>query len=240
MKDHNKYYTLDSSRNKSSPSSRRDFMRSLSTAGIGMFGISAFIQSCAKEEIFFSTELTKHYIEGLLGIIAIIKERELPKIRQAAGLAVQTRLLGHKVYASLSDGMLQNEIEPSRPGNLRVFILDDVQNAEKGDLVITGDPEKVRGFSERMIKIIGITKPSILNSDTPPYTLENMGTFRIEDFSDIIINCHVPYKDGILPVEGIDIPICPASGIIRSAIYHSLVAEIVTGLTRNGIYPELG
>ena len=106
--------------------------------------------------------------------------------------------------------------------------------------LLTNDPDIVRGFSERMVKIIGITTPSVLNNKTPSGTLENMGTFRIEDFSDIVINCHVPYTDGILHVKDIDIPICPASGIIHSIIYYSLAAEIVAGLAVNGIYPKIG
>ena len=62
----------------------------------------------------------------------------------------------------------------------------------------------------------------------------------IEDVSDIVIYTHVPYTDGIVNVEGLEIPICPASGIIQSLVYYALSAEIVEGLTKSGIYPQIG
>ena len=67
-----------------------------------------------------------------------------------------------------------------------------------------------------------------------------MGGLRLEDVSDIVIYSHVPYTDGILSVKGIDIPICPASGVIHSLIYYALTAEIVDGFTKSGIYPQIG
>ena len=214
MNNYSKYILSPS---KSQKHTRRDFIRSVPLTGLGALGMGYFLQSCAEKGISPSNELTKHYVEGMLAIINTVKERELENIKSAAALAVNTRLLGHDIYASLKGGMLPHEID-----------------------ILTNDPDIVRGFSERMVKIIGITIPSIFNNDTPSGTLENMGTFRIEDFSDIVINCHVPYTDGILNVEGIDIPICPASGIIQSIIYFSLAAEIVAGLAESGIYPQIG
>ena len=219
---------------------RRDFISTLNLAGIGMFGIGTFFQSCAEKGISPSNEITKKYIEGLLEIIKKINEREIDNIKQAETLIVNTRLLGHDIYASLKGSMFPYEIDMNRPGSPHIFIFDNIRNASKGDVILTNDPVTVRGFAERMIKVIGITTPSVLNKDTPSGTLKNMGTYRIEDFSDIVINCHVPYTDGILNINGIDIPICPASGIINSLIYYSLAAEIVAGLALNGIYPKIG
>ena len=231
--------TYNRSLSESLQHTRRDFIRSMPLAGLGVFGIGYFIQSCAEKGITLTNELTKHYIEGIREIIKTVKERELDNIKQASALVVNTRLLGHDTYASLKGGMFPYEIDNNRPGSPHIFTFDNIHNASKGDVIVTNDPVIVRGFSERMVKIIGITSPSVLNKDTPSGTLENMGTFRIEDFSDIVIHCHVPYTDGILHVEGIDIPICPVSGIIHSIIYYSLAAEIVTSLAESGIYPKI-
>ena len=158
---------------------RRDFIHALNLAGIGMFGIGTFLQSCAEKGISPSNELTKKYIEGLREIIKTIKGRELDNIKQAATLIVHTRLLGHDTYASLKGSMFPHEIDMNRPGSPHIFIFDNIHNASKGDVILTNDPVIVRGFSERMVKVIGITTPSVLNNDTPSGTLENMGTYRI-------------------------------------------------------------
>lgn len=220
--------------------SRRDFMRGSILAGIATLGMGTFLQSCAEKKVALTSDLARHYVEGILKIIKNIRDRELPTIKKAAAFMVNTRFLGHDIYAAMSGGMFPAEIDAARPGSPHIFILDNIQSAAKGDVVLTNDPARVRGFSERMVKIIGITTPSIPNNDTPPGVLTNMGIYRIEDVSDIVINCHVPYTDGILSVEGIDIPICPASSIIHSVIYHALAAEILDGLAKNGIYPKIG
>jgi len=219
---------------------RRDFIQNISFAGIGMLGFGAFIQSCAEKKVAYSSNLAKLYIDGVRNIIGIITERELPQIQRAAGLAVQAKLQGHNLYAHLSDGMLGGEIAKSRPGNPNIFITDDLHKATRDDLVVTNNPGIVRGFSERLVKVVGYTTPSIYNTQTPPGVLENMGTFRIEDVSDIVIYCHVPYTDGIVNVEGIDIPLFPASGIIHSIMYYALVSEIVENFARHGVYCKIG
>ncbi|HUT63261.1 MAG TPA: hypothetical protein VMZ04_04815 [Anaerolineae bacterium] len=219
---------------------RRDFICDISMIGIGISGFGAFLQSCSEKGIAPTSGLAKAYIDGLLAIIEKIRKRELPKITKAASLAVQARLQGHKLYAKISGGMIPFETDTSRPGSPRVYITTNINEVSWNDVIITNDPEAVRGFSEQFVKVVGITTPSIPNNNTPPGTLENMGALRIEDVSDIIIYCHVPYTDGILNVQGIDIPICPASGVIHSLIYYALAAEIVEGLTRSGIYPPIG
>ncbi|MFC1693896.1 hypothetical protein ACFL1R_10360 [Candidatus Latescibacterota bacterium] len=221
-------------------STRREFIHKMSINGLGSIGIMTFLQSCEEKGIAPSSNLIEAYIEGILSIIEKIRERELSKINQAAGLAIQTRLQGYRLFTHLVGGMLPLETSPSRPGSPHVFFTDPLNNSARGDIVITNDPESVRGLGERFIKIVGITTPSTPNSNTPLGTHENMSALRIEDVSDIVIFCHVPYMDGILNIEGVDIHICPVSGIIHTLIYYALVAEIVEGLTKSGIYPEVG
>ena len=225
---------------KESYLSRRDFILTASSASLGMMGLGTFLQSCAEKEIVITTEHAKAYIKGLLEIIKKIRERELQSIKKAASFAIQTRLQGHKIYAHLSGGMVPNETNVNRPGSPGLFITENIQKASRDDLLVTNDPEAARGFGEMWIKVVGITTPLAPTSNTPPGTLENMGVLRIEDVSDIVINCHVPYTDGILKVEGIEIPICPASSVIHSLIYFALAAEIIEGLTQSGIYPKIG
>ena len=216
--------------------SRRDFLYNTSMAGISMLGLSAFLASCEEKEIAYSQDLAKLYIEGIQRIISQIKEKEIDKIQQAAGIAVQTKLQGHNLYAHISGNMLQGELKENRPGNPNIFITENIRRASRDDFVLTNEPAVVRGFSERLVKIVGISTPSIHNKNTPSGALKNMGTFRLEDVADIVIYCHVPYTDGIVNVKGVDIPLFPASGIIHSLMYYTLVAEIVESLAKHGVY----
>ncbi len=212
----------------------------MAVSGIGFAGLGAFIQSCAEKNIPLSADLGKAYIDGVLKIIAKIKDRELLKIRKSATIAVQAKLQGHTVYAHIEGAMFPAEISPGRPGSPHIFVTENIQKSMKDDVLITNNPETARGLGEQYVKIIGITTPSVPNFSTPPGALENMGVLLIEDVADVVIDCHVPYTDGILNVQGIDIPICPASGIIHSMIYYALAAEIVEGYTMRGIYPQIG
>ncbi len=218
---------------------RRDFIGDLVRAG-ACLGLGAFAQSCAEKEIAFTTDLANHYIEALRGILAIIREREMETIQQAAALAVQARLQGHNLYEILIGDMVHAETAPTRTGIPAVFKPLDIDSIARNDFVLTNTPEPVRGLSEWFVTVVGITNPDIVGPGTPPSAFANMGGLRIEDVSSIIINCHIPYTDGILPVEGIDLPICPASGIVHSLIHHTIAAEIVGRFAVHGIYPDVG
>ena len=227
-------------KNKIITHTRRNFIHDLTISSLGTMCLGTFLQSCADKGITPASSTAIAYIEGVLAIIEKIKEKELPQITKAATLAVQARLRGNKLYSYISGDMLPAETDNSRPGSPHIFLTDSIQKASRDDVVITNVPEAARGLGERYVKVIGITPPLVSNDKTPPGVFENMGTLRIEDVSDIVIYTHVPYTDGILNVEGIDIPICPASGIIQSLVYYALAAEIVEGLTNNGIYPQIG
>lgn len=216
--------------------SRRDFLYNISAAGIGMIGFGAFIESCAEKDIIYSQDIAKAYIDGLLKIIAQVRERELPKIKQAVGYAVQAKLQGKKLYSHLAGRMIEGETDEKRPGHPNIFITGDIHLSSSEDFVLTNDVEAARGLSERMVKIVGITSPSTPSAETPSGALENMGSFRMEDVVDIVIYSHVPPEDGIVSVEGIDIPLFPASGVIHTIIYYSFISEVMEELAKHGIY----
>ena len=218
---------------------RRGFLRTAASGAL-FAGFGAFIQSCEEKGLQPSADLVKAYIDGVLDIIAKIRERESGAIRQAAAIAVQSKLHGHDLYSHITGAMFPAEKADSRPGSPHIFLTENIQRARRSDVIVSNDPESVRGLSEQYVKVIGITTPTVPSLHTPPGALNNMGVLTIEDVSNVTIYCHIPYTDGILDVEGIEIPICPVSGIIHSLIYYSLVAEIVEGFTKSGIYPQIG
>ena len=75
---------------------------------------------------------------------------------------------------------------------------------------------------------------------TPAGSLENLGTFRLEDVADIVLYSHVPPADGLLEAPGIDYPIGPASGMVETFLFYALTVEIAEGLITKGIYPRIG
>lgn len=218
---------------------RRKFLHAFTAGGIGMLGIGAFLQSCGEKKVAPSSELAKAYVEELMKIIRLVHERELPVIQRAASMAIQSKLEGHELYAWMTGGMLTGEMSDIRPGAPQLFLKKNIRNAVRSDFIITNDPYSILGFSERLIKIIGITRPSLLSIETPPDALENMGTFRLEDIAEFVIYSHLPPSDGILEVKGVEFPIGPASGIVHTYLFYALASEIAEGLIDKGIYPPI-
>lgn len=220
--------------------SRRDFIHSLSTTSFGLLGMGAFISSCGKKGTPVSSDLAKAYFKGVLDLLKMVHEREFPTIRKAAALGIQAKIQGHFLYSKMTGGMLPGETSNTRPGMPNIYRTSELRNAVRDDFVVTNDPYAAQGLTERLIKVIGISKPSLLNRETPPKSLENMGTFRIEDVSHLVIYTHVPPEDGIVQVKGLEYPLGPVSGIIQAYVFHALTAEIVEGLAKEGMYPKVG
>ena len=219
---------------------RRSFLWACSAAGLGVLGLGVFGESCGRGTKAPSRDLARAYAEALLNKVREVHEREFPTIQRAAQLAIQAKLERHELYAWMTGGMLAGEMSDARPGSPLIYLKTDIHRAIRYDFVVTDDPYAVKGLSERLVRIIGITKPSIANKETPRDTLENMGTFRMEDVADSILYSHVPPADGILEVSGIDYPIGPASGIIETFLFYALTVEIAEGLIKEGIYPRIG
>jgi hypothetical protein len=220
--------------------SRRDFIHSLSAAGFGLIGMGAFLDSCGGKESGITSGLAKAYLEAVQNLVKQVLDRELPSILKAAALAIQSKKQGHLLYAKMTDGMLPGETSVTRPGMANIYQTGELHLAVRDDFVVTNDPYEANGLTERLITVAGISKPSILSRETPKKVLENMGTFRIEDVSSLVIYTHVPPQDGILQVKGLDYPLGPMSGIIETCVFHALTAEIVEGLAQEGIYPKVG
>ena len=201
-----------------------------------LLGMGAMNFSCSEETVSYTENLDVRYLETLVNTVDTIIEQEAGKIDEAAGLAVQAKLQGRKLYALMNGGMLPAELFRTRRGNLYIFLFEDIKLASRDDIVVTNDPYAARGLGERLVKVVGISRPDILNKQTPTGTLAMMGSFRIEDVSDLIIYSHVPYSDGVVSVEGAKVPLFALSGIIQSLIFHSLSAAIAEKSAEYGIF----
>ncbi len=223
--------------------SRRNFIIACAAFGFGALGARAVLNSRAKgkkKKIAPVEDFPRAYADKLLGLLRDVHARELPAIERAAHLAVQAKLEGYKLYARMTGGMFAGEMSETRPGSPLIYLQGDVRDAVRYDYVVTNDPYSVTGFNERLVRVIGITRPSILSNQTPAGSLENMGTFRLEDVADAVIYSHVPPADGLLEAPGLDYPLGPASGIVETFLFYALTVEITEGLITQGIYPRIG
>jgi uncharacterized phosphosugar-binding protein len=62
---------------------------------------------------------------------------------------------------------------------------------------------------------------------------------RLFESADLVLDNHAPYGDGMLTVEGLDYPICPASGLGAVAVLWGVVAGMVEELLARGLKPTI-
>ena len=62
---------------------------------------------------------------------------------------------------------------------------------------------------------------------------------RLYEAADLVLDNHAPYGDALLEVEGLDYPICPASGIGAATILWSVVAGTVEEMLKRGLKPTV-
>jgi uncharacterized phosphosugar-binding protein len=62
---------------------------------------------------------------------------------------------------------------------------------------------------------------------------------HLYEVADLVLDNHAPYGDAMLEVEGLDYPICPASGIGAATILWAVVAGIVDEMLKSGLKPTI-
>jgi uncharacterized phosphosugar-binding protein len=62
---------------------------------------------------------------------------------------------------------------------------------------------------------------------------------RLYEVADLVLDNHAPYGDAMLTVDGLDYPICPASGISAVISMWAIVAGIVEEMLAKGLKPTV-
>lgn len=62
---------------------------------------------------------------------------------------------------------------------------------------------------------------------------------RLFEVADLVLDNHAPYGDAMLEVDGLDYPICPASGIGAATVLWAVVAGIVEEMLARGLKPTV-
>ena len=83
--------------------------------------------------------------------------------------------------------------------------------------------------------VIAVTAPAYSSR----LTSEHPSGKRLYEVADLALDNHAPYGDALLAVEGLDYPICPASGIGAAVVMWSVTAGIVEELLGRGLKPTV-
>ena len=62
---------------------------------------------------------------------------------------------------------------------------------------------------------------------------------HLYEAADLVLDNHAPYGDAMLEVEGLEYPICPASGIGAATVMWAVVAGIVEEMLSRGFQPTV-
>jgi uncharacterized phosphosugar-binding protein len=62
---------------------------------------------------------------------------------------------------------------------------------------------------------------------------------RLFEAADLVLDNHAPYGDALLEVEGLDYPVCPASGLGAAIVLWAVTAGIIEELLARGLKPTV-
>ena len=85
------------------------------------------------------------------------------------------------------------------------------------------------------LKVIAITALSY----SPKLQSEHPSGLRLYEVADMVLDNHAPYGDAMLEVDGLDYPVCPASGLGAAAVLWAVVAGIIENMLGQGLKPTV-
>lgn len=116
-------------------------------------------------------------------------------------------------------------------------------NVRAGDVMFVGS---VSGKSEQVVELaiqarkMGVTTVAITSlAYSKELESQHPSGKRLYEVADYVLDNHAPYGDAMLAVEGLDVNVCPASGIAAACIMWAVCAGIVECLLASGITPTV-
>jgi uncharacterized phosphosugar-binding protein len=130
---------------------------------------------------------------------------------------------------TLSFGYIAHIFETNqlRPGDVLFVGSVSGKTANVVELVLQG-----RAHGLKVIAVTALAYSSKLVSDHP----SGKHTYEV---ADLTLDNHAPYGDAMIDVEGLDYPICPASGIGAATVMWAVVAGIVEEMLAKGLPPTV-
>jgi uncharacterized phosphosugar-binding protein len=87
----------------------------------------------------------------------------------------------------------------------------------------------------RGLKVIALTAMAY----SPKLASEHPSGQRLYEVADLVLDNHAPYGDAMLEVDGLDYPVCPASGMGAAATMWAVVAGIIENMLEQGHKPSV-
>ena len=119
----------------------------------------------------------------------------------------------------------------------------ETQGLRAGDVLIVGSvsgktPNVIelalqgRAHGLTVIALTALAYSSKLQSEHPSGK-------RLFEAADMVLDNHAPYGDAMLEVEGLDYPICPASGMGAATVLWAVMAALVEEMLARGLKPTI-
>jgi len=116
-------------------------------------------------------------------------------------------------------------------------------NVRAGDVMFIGS---VSGKSEQVVELaiqareMGVTTVAITSlAYSKELVSQHPSGKKLYEVAEFVLDNYAPYGDAMLSVEGLDVNICPASGIAAACIMWAVCAGIVECLLASGITPTV-
>lgn len=119
----------------------------------------------------------------------------------------------------------------------------ETQGLRKGDVLIVGS---VSGKTANVVELAlqgqahGLTVIALTAlAYSSKLESEHPSGKHLYEAADLVLDNHAPYGDAMLQVEGLDYPICPASGLGAATVLWAMMAALVEEMLARGLKPTV-
>jgi uncharacterized phosphosugar-binding protein len=163
-------------------------------------------------------------------------------INRAGGLVAFNRLAFSLNVDNLVKARAQAENDPTLSfGYIQhVFATNQLR---RGDVLFVGSVSgktanvvelaiQARAHGLKVVVITALSYSSRLTSEHPSGK-------HLYEVADIVLDNHAPYGDAMLTVEGLEYPVCPASGLGAVTVLWAVVAGLIEDMLARGLQPTI-
>lgn len=162
---------------------------------------------------------------------------------RAGGLACMNPMLDGGVC--LLNGAVRTTKMERLAGYGRTVV--DIYGVGENDLVIISSPVGITTMAidvaleckDRGANVIGIATSSFAENTPPGHPSRHASIKSLREIVDVFVNCHVPYGDAVLELDGVDQKFAPTSTIAVAFAENVIVARAIEILWQRGIEPPI-
>ncbi len=165
-------------------------------------------------------------------------------IFRAGGLAALSAL---SFGLNVTNTVRTRAARPPQPGSTLSYAyiehIFETDQLRPGDVLFVGSVSgktanvvelalQARAHGLKVIVVTALAYSSKLESEHPSGK-------HLYEVGDLVLDNHAPYGDAMLAVDGLEYPICPASGIGAAAVLWGVCAGIVEEMLARGLTPTI-